>query len=62
MAFGLHLIIDLAGSRLDGQRAREALVLEKFGPGAAHDRMWPALLVIGLIGLTGMAVLFLLGE
>ena len=33
---------------------------EKFRPGAIHDRLWPSLLVIGLIGFVGLALLDLL--
>jgi hypothetical protein len=32
-------------------------MLEKFDPAAAHDRLWPSLLVIGLIGLVGIALM-----
>ena len=33
------------------------MMFEKFRPEAAHDRLWPTLLVIGLIGLVGLTLM-----
>jgi hypothetical protein len=37
-------------------------MLEQFGPGAGHARLWPSLVVIGLIAATGVVMLLMLGE
>ena len=36
-------------------------MLGKFAPGAIYDRLWPPLLVIGLIGLVGLAMMIMVG-
>ena len=42
---------------------REVTMFKKLAPGAIHRRLWPALLVIGLIGLVGLAMMFMVsGE
>jgi hypothetical protein len=41
---------------------QEGEVFGKLGPGAAHRRLWPSLLVIAIIGAVGMVMLILLGE
>jgi hypothetical protein len=35
-------------------------MLQKLRPGAGHRRLWPALLVAGLLGGIGLALFFLL--
>ena len=39
-----------------------ALIVDKFRPGAPVTRMWPALLVISLIGAFGLMMLFVMGA
>jgi hypothetical protein len=37
-------------------------MIEQFGPGAGHERLWPSLAVIGLIAAIGVVMLLMLGE
>ena len=39
------------------QAAVEEPMFEKFGPKASHNRLWPSLLVIGLIAAVGIVLL-----
>ena len=41
---------------------QEVRVFGKLGPGAAHRRLWPSLLVIAFIGAAGVAMLILMGD
>ena len=40
-------------------RTLEAMMFEQFGPAAFHARLWPSLVVIGLIAATGVVMLLL---
>jgi hypothetical protein len=35
-------------------------MLQKLRPGAGHKRLWPALLIAGLLGGAGLVMFFLL--
>jgi hypothetical protein len=38
-------------------------MLEQFGPGASHERLWPSLVVIGFIAAAGVVMLLMMiGE
>jgi hypothetical protein len=35
-------------------------MLEQFGPGAGHARLWPSLVVIGVIATTGVVMMLMM--
>jgi hypothetical protein len=41
-------------------RKWEAVMLEQFGPGASHERLWPSLVVIGFIAAAGVVMLMMM--